>query len=472
MTFARPLLLLLLLAVPLLVLLARRARRRRALPVASLILWRRIDLPAAPPREARRAADRLLALRIAVAVLAALGVAGPSTGGGREAPALHVLRDVSPSMEVFEARAEQEVRRIRKALPAGARIEIRRSPDLSDLAAVLAGAADGSVVVMTDHEDPGLPDHPRVVPALVGDPEGSYVGFASAAIADGRFFAVVANWHGEARDVAVRHPGGEETVRIAAGARRSIEGPAPGGRATLEILGEARGYPANRRVVAVEVPARPVPVRVPAGLPPALARGLAVAAFEDDPEAPRAVGYRTAPGPEVALAIATPGGRRPVAGPVAATGPLAPDAAPAPGTPLGGAGPLAPGGEPLLVDREGPLAVLRQDRVEVALDPADPESRWSRDPAFPIFLAEAARLLGSEPAASQIVEGIADPGEFGIRPAARPADLGALILARGEGSPPADLSPWLCLLAAAGAAAHVLLEGRGRKLKAGVGAGR
>jgi hypothetical protein len=187
---------------------------------------------------------------------------------------------------------------------------------------------------------------------------------------------------------------------------------------------------------------------------------LSVAGVTTEGGAGKAV-YRGSPDARTRLLVAPTGTRRAVRGSLSGSGGLASAAVPPEGLRLGDAAPLAPGGTALLSDETGPLAVLRDGRVELAIDPGDPACEWTADASFPVFMAEVARLLGAKPAGTLITSGDPDPAESATRPVGRPADLGRLSPSFAETpDEPMDFATWLYALAAALLAAHLVLERR------------
>jgi hypothetical protein len=97
----------------------------------------------------------------------------------------------------------------------------------------------------------------------------------------------------------------------------------------------------------------------------------------------------------------------------------------------------------------------------VAIDPGHGGSTWPSDPSFPIFWAEATRLLARGSGAGAPVGTTLFRRESATRGESAPPDLEGLT----PSSPPPpgerDFTRWLLLLGAALLAAHVWLEGRG-----------
>jgi hypothetical protein len=450
-SLVRPLFLLALLALPVLWLLSRRVWQRRVVVVSSLLVWSRLALAAEPPLETRRRADRLLLLRLAAAAILALGLAGPTLTGAEPPARLFVVLDDSPSMRAFEDRSAQALDAVRKAA-GGAGVEVIRSPGIADLAMALALAGEGDVIVITDHPPPGLEEGGRVRIVLVGEPVEN-VGIVSAWIEEGeeghRYCAVIRNFADRHVVVEVQGPKLVERLAFRPGGSRLASGAAPDGRAEISISPGDRFAFDDRVEVALE-PARTVRAEVAGEACPKTRLALEIAGIEASEVDP--VGR---------ILVHPPGERRPAPSGTLAAGPrLAPEAVPAPETPLGPASVLAPGGEVLLADADGPLAVLRGRRVEVALDPGDPASGWAEDPAFPIFWAEVARLLGARPARSVVNEGTIAPEESATRPVSGPWRLDRIRPTRAGTIEATDLSPVLFLVAAAVLILHLLLDGR------------
>lgn len=461
MTLARPLLLLALLSLPVLWLLARRRAVRRETVVSSLLVWRRLGLAPEPPRELRRRADRLLGLRLAVAALLSLGLAGPRLVPSEGPPSVVVLVDDSASMTAFAAAAADAVARVEAAAPAGATLDVRRSPGLAGLAAALA-EGPGDVVVVTDHRPEGLPEDGRFRAILVGAPVEN-VGIVSAWVVPGdppAFGAVVRSFASAPREVAVAGPGGSERFELAPGESRLVSGPAPEGRAEVRIEPGDR-FAFDDRVEVVLRPAAPVALAWRGPDEPRLRAALSIGGVRFEAGAAAAVAYRVDPGADARLVVAPPGPRREPSGAPVGAGGLPADAVPPPGVTFGPVAELPPGGTTLLYDGAGPLAVDRDGTIFVAPDPGDPVSTWAEDPSFPVFFAAVARRLGAVPARSEIVAGTVDPAESATAPAAASPSLAGLEPRPAAGAPPpVDFAPVLWLLAAAGLVLHLVLEGR------------
>jgi hypothetical protein len=466
-SFTSPLFLLAGVSLPILWLLARRERRRRTVPVSGLLLWRRLGLPPDPPRQLARRRDRLLLLRLAAAALATLGMAGPRVGGGAPAGVIEVLLDTSPSMGAFAKGAEEALAAVRGAVGPNTVVSVHRAPGTGDVAALLARHPAGSVVVVTDHRPPDLPEGGRVRFLLVGRPVEN-AGIVSAALAaDGedKYAAVLRNFGRAAREVVVSRPGGPDRILLAPGEARLLAGPAPDGKVEISITpGDAFAFD-DRVVLERALRSRPA-LRAEGELHPKLRAALfAAGMLAEGPGEGEVVSWRRPPAPTCALVVAPPGETRPVTPPVTGSGDLGVEAVPPPGVPLGATVVLAAGGVPLLSDAAGPLAVLGsaggRPRVVLALDPGDPSSDWSSDPSFPVFIAEVGRLLGFETPGSRIVAGVVDPEESATAPEGAPLDLAGLSTGPGAaaGSAPM-LRTVLLLLAAALLVLHAFAEAR------------
>ncbi len=425
MSLEHPLLLLALLSVPILYLLARKVSERRTVHVSSLLIWRRIGLDPAPPRSLARRADHLLVLRLAAAGLVALGLSGPRVAAHAPDPVIDVLVDHSPSMEAFREGVEKALDTIRSKAPSGVGLRITRSTVDAGLLNLLSRGGDGDVVVVTDHPRPGLDGEGRVRQFLVGAPVEN-LGITSAWLSEGRFGAVVESFASVGREFTIHYPGGSEKTGIEPGASLVFEGPVPGNRAEIELVpGDAFQF--DDRVVLVTTPPSALCLRWQGPEEPALLLALRTAGVRVEETASGVVSYRTAPGEDARLVVAPPGPKRDVdPGSVVASGSLPAEACPPPWLPLGRATVLGSEGEVILADRDGPLALQEGETVTLALDPAAPGSRWSRDPSFPVMIAELARLLGASGPGFEVREGVIDPAESAIRSLSRVPHLTGL----------------------------------------------
>lgn len=457
MTLERPLLLLALLSVPLLYLLARNLRERRAVPVSSLFIFRRLGLSPAPPQDVARRADRLLLLRLLAAGLVALGLSGPRVTAGLPDPVIEVLIDSSPSMGAFRDGVSDALDTIRSQVPSGMGLRVTRSTVDGGLRDLLAGPGRGDIVVVTDHSHPGLEGSGRVREFLVGTPVEN-LGITAAWLADGRFGAVVTSFASAPLSFTIRYPGRSASTGIEPGSSLVFAGPLTWDRAEIELdPGDAFRF--DDRVVLVVTPPAVPALRWEGPEEPALALALAAAGVKVDPDASGAVCYRTGPGEEARLVVAPPGPKRNVdLGSVTASGGLPAEACPPPGLPLGRATVLGARGTVILADGDGPLAVADGPTITLALDPGDPRSRWARDPSFPVFVAELARLLGAGGPGFEVREGVIDPVESATKPASRIPRLIGLTPSAGETGRGLGLAGILFVLAGVILLLHFVIE--------------
>lgn len=467
MTLDRPVMLLGLASLPILWLLARAAWQRRELAVASLFIWRRLDLAEDAPREKRRRSDRLLFLRMAVALFAVLAAAGPRLGPGTSPPELQVVIDDSLSMSAFEESAARALDAVREAVPDDVELVIRRSPDLTGVTAALACSPGGDVVYITDHRLAGELDRVRVV--LVGEPLAN-VGFTSAWLTqDGEEFTlhfVVRNFSDSVQAASLEVPDPLVCV-IQPGESRKVSVPGFGhslpdepARLSLEVL-NVPGFTFDDSITVKWEEGRRIALRWVGPESPRLALVLRLAGIDITDDAPESICYRSPPVEGTRLLIAPPGdGRRP-AGPVTGVGEgIAPESVPGAVVLLGSAVDLERGGRALLSDRSGALAVLRGERVELAIDPGDPASGWALDPSFPIFWSDVAELLGCRSPGSVLVSRL-DPEESATRSEGAVPDLAGLTWSRIAGeSGSTSLAAVFSLIAAALLVLHMLLEAR------------
>ena len=465
MTFDRPILLLALLSLPVLWLLSRMIHERRVAPVSSLLLWRRLGLSPEPPRETRRRSDRLLLLRLAAATAVSLGLAAPRFSLREAPPVLLVVRDATPSMGAFAGEADAAIERIRQAAPEGAELRVREIANESQLYPILASVAGtGDVVFVTDHspEGPGGERGLRLV--LVGRPVEN-VGITAAWIEGegglgGREYRVVVeNFSSAAKTVSVGTSATASTATIGPGDAAVLGGPVEEGTEVRIRPGDPFEFDDRVRFSRQTVLRDERALRWEGPENADLARAMKDALA--GPESAGALAYRVAPSEEARVVVAPPGERRAVRGGIVAGPAISPDSIPAPTTPLGSAARMEHRGETLLSDSDGPLASFDGDRVLVALDPGDPTSAWSRDPAFPIFFAEVMRLLFGDGRRLQLEGDPPDRSESATRPESAPADLTGLRTCPPETTDPGTSgSPGLYLLAAGLLFAHLVLERR------------
>jgi hypothetical protein len=452
-----------LVALPALWILSRRIWQRREVVVSSLIIWRRLDFAAEPPREARRRADLLLLLRLAVALAAVLGAAGLRIGVAEPPAVLHVLVDESVSMSAFADETRAALQAIEASATHGARLAIHRSSGTRDLAAVLSAAGTGSVVVVTDHVPEALREPERVRLWLVGRPVGN-IGVASAWMEEkGRYGAVIRNYGRTEQSLEVVHPAGVTPLTLGPGEIEAVFGHSAGNRAEI-LLKPGDRFRFDDRVVVEWDPGLRVGLRWVGPDEPRLRHALEIGGFSFEEEHAPSLAYRRVPEDGALLVVAHPGaGRRTGAGLLSVSGGISPDSVPQPATSLGPVREPAPGGTVLLADDEGPLAVLRDGRVEVGLDPGDPTSTWASDPAFPIFWSEVARVLGARAPGSVVREGTPDPAESATVPAASSPGLQGLEPSRGGEDLGRSLSPLLFAGAAVLAALTLAIDPGARR---------
>jgi hypothetical protein len=225
-----------------------------------------------------------------------------------------------------------------------------------------------------------------------------------------------------------------------------------GDRVEIALLpGDAFRF--DDRVLLVAGDPRALRLRWVGPAEPALALALQAAGVNVEPAAPAALCYRVPPDREAVLVIAPPGGTRAVdSGSLFVSGSLAAESCPPPGLRLGRASVIPDAGTTLLADRDGPLATMESGVITLALDPADPQANWTRDPSFPVFVAELARLLGAGQPHYEVAEGVIDPEESATRPMFRVPDLEDLVP-----TPARDRDPGVGLASALFVVAGLLL---------------